>query len=173
MEFIASGAEVFMSVFSAGGEQFMAYITGIIPTLVCLMTAINSVIKLLGEEKVEVAARKLTKFSVTRYTILPVIAVICMGNPMCYSFGRFLDEKYKAAYYDAAVSFVHPVTGLFPHANASELFVYSGIAAGITDLGLGTGDLIVRYFIVGIIVIFIRGIVTERIFAMLSKNAQS
>ncbi len=173
MELIASGAEVFMSVFSAGGEQFMAYITGIIPTLVCLMTAINSVIKLIGEEKVEAAARKLTKFSITRYTILPIIAVICMGNPMCYSFGRFLDEKYKAAYYDAAVSFVHPVTGLFPHANASELFVYMGVAAGITTLGLDTGDLIVRYFIVGVIVIFIRGIVTERIFAMLSKNAQS
>ena len=40
---------------------------------------------------------------------------------MCYTFGRFVEEKYKPAFYDAAVSFVHPVTGLFPHANGGEL----------------------------------------------------
>ncbi|MGO0916374.1 PTS glucitol/sorbitol transporter subunit IIC [Clostridioides difficile] len=41
---------------------------------------------------------------------------------MCYTFGRFLKEEHKAGFYDAAVSFVHPITGLFPHANAGELF---------------------------------------------------
>lgn len=36
---------------------------------------------------------------------------------MCYSFGRFVEEKYKFAFFDAAISFVHPVLGFFPHAN--------------------------------------------------------
>ena len=101
---------------------------------------------------------------------MPILAVIFLANPMCYTFGRFMEEKYKPAFYDATVSFVHPVTGLFPHANGGELFVYMGIATGITTLGLPLGDLAVRYFIVGIIVILIRGIVTEKIYARMSSK---
>ena len=170
MEFVSMIAEGFMGLFSAGGEQFVSWVTGIIPQLVCLMTAINSVIKLIGEEKVENFCKKITKYTICRYTLLPILAVICLGNPMCYTFGRFVEEKYKPAYYDAAVSFVHPVTGLFPHANAGELFVYMGISAGITTLGLNTGELAIRYFIVGVIVIFIRGLLTEKIYAILTRN---
>jgi len=91
---------------------------------------------------------------------------------MCYTFGNFVDQKYKPAYYDAAVSFVHPVTGLFPHANGGELFVYMGIAAGITALGLPLGDLAVRYFFVGIVVILIRGIVTEKIYLYMKRREE-
>ena len=172
MEFIAKLAEGFMSLFSAGGETFMGWVTGIIPTLVCLMTAVNSIIKLVGVEKVERFAQKITKYAVLRYTLLPVMAVFFLGNPMCYTFGRFVDEKYKPAYYDAAVSFVHPITGLFPHANAGELFVWMGIAQGLQEAGYNTGGLAVRYFIVGVIVILIRGLLTERIYAGMLKNKQ-
>lgn len=43
---------------------------------------------------------------------------------------------------------------------------------GITKLGLDKSALALRYLIVGLIVMFIRGIVTERIYlAMRSKNA--
>ena len=91
---------------------------------------------------------------------------------MCYTFGNFVEQKYKPAYYDAAVSFVHPVTGLFPHANGGELFVYMGIAAGITTLGLPLGDLAVRYFIVGIVVILLRGIVTEKIYLYMKRREE-
>ena len=173
MNVISDFATGFMALFQAGGQTFMGWVTGIIPTLVCLMTAINSIIKLIGEEKVERFAQKITRYTICRYTILPILAVICLGNPMCYTFGRFVEEKYKPAYYDAAVSFVHPVTGLFPHANAGELFVFMGIAAGITTLGLNTADLAIRYFIVVVIVILISGIVTEKIYAMLTKNKVS
>ena len=93
---------------------------------------------------------------------------------MCYTMGRFLPERYKPAFYDSAVSFVHPITGIFPHANAGELFVYLGIAAGITTLGLNTSDLAVRYLLVGLVVILMRGIVTELITArMMSKKVKA
>ena len=93
-----------------------------------------------------------------------------LGNPMMYTFGRFVDQKYKPAYYDSTVSFCHPITGLFPHANGGELFVYLGIAAGITALGLPLGDLAVRYFLVGIVVILMRGIVTEKIYFYMRRK---
>ena len=170
MSFITKLAEGFMSLFTAGGETFAGWVTGIIPMVVCLMTFVNSIIKLVGTERVESFAKKITKYAVLRYTLLPLMAVFFLGNPMCYTFGRFVEEKYKPAYYDAAVSFVHPITGLFPHANAGELFVFLGIATGLQEAGYNTGALAVRYFIVGLIVILLRGLLTERIYAFMTKD---
>ena len=59
---------------------------------------------------------------------MPILAVLVLTNPMCYTFGRFLRERHKPAFYDSAVSFVHPVTTFFPYANAGELFVWLGVA---------------------------------------------
>lgn len=161
MNFLASLAEGFIGLFNAGGDVFLGLVTGIIPTLVVLITFVNSMIRLIGEDRIENLAKVATKNVITRYTVLPVLAVFFLTNPMAYTFGRFLDEKYKPAFYDAAVSFVHPITGLFPHANPGELFVYLGIAAGIETLGLPLGDIAVRYFLVGVAVILLRGIITE------------
>jgi len=172
MEGITWLANGFMALFQAGGENFLSWVTSIIPMVVCLMTAVNAAIKLIGEERVERLARKLTGNLLGRYLVLPILAVLFLGNPMCYSFGRFVEEKYKPAYYDAAVSFVHPVLGLFPHANPAEMFVYMGIATGIQQLGLGLGDLAIRYFLVGMIVILIRGLVTERIYIAMSRRTR-
>src|SRR5690606_10818998 len=107
---------------------------------------------------------------ILRYTIFPILAVFFLTNPMCYSFGKFLPERQKPAFYDAAVSFVHPITGLFPHANSAELFVYLGIASGLTTLGLSLEPLAVRYLLVGILIILIRGLVTEWITNMMLKR---
>jgi PTS system glucitol/sorbitol-specific IIC component len=166
---LATAAEWFIGLFQAGGEQFVGLVTGIIPTLVVLLVFVNSLIRLIGPERIEglgtIAARPGLAYYPVRYLLLPVLSVFFLTNPMAYTMGRFLPERYKPAFYDSAVSFVHAITGLFPHANAGELFVYLGIAAGITTLGGGLGDLAVRYFIVGMIVILIRGILTEIITA--------
>lgn len=172
MDVVVNIANGFMSWFTTGGETFTGWVTGIIPSVVCLLTFMNSVIKLIGEEKVESFARKLTSNMILRYSLFPFIAVMFLANPMCYTFGRFVEEKYKPSFYDAAVSFVHPITGLFPHANAGELFVWLGISDGVAKAGYSTGGLAVRYLIVGLIVITIRGIVTERIYARLTKAAK-
>lgn len=173
MEFIAGLANGFMDVFKAGAGTFASWVAGIIPLIVVLMTAVSSVIKLIGEERVNNLAQKATQNIITRYTVLPVLAVLFLGNPMCYSFGRFVKPKHKPAFYDATVSFVHPITGLFPHANGGELFVYMGIATGITTLGLPLGDLAVRYFLVGVVVILIRGVVTEKIYAYMKSKEEN
>ncbi|MDX9865551.1 MAG: PTS glucitol/sorbitol transporter subunit IIC [Anaerolineaceae bacterium] len=177
MQGIATAAEWFIGLFQQGGATFMGLVTGIIPTLVVLMTAVNALIALIGPEKIdklgEVAGREGIVYYPLRYLVLPVLSVFFLTNPMAYTMGRFLPEKYKPAFYDAAVSFVHPPLGLFPHVNPGEIFVWAGIAAGIETLGLGLGDLAIRYFLVGLVVIFIRGIVTEWITSVMWSRKES
>jgi PTS system glucitol/sorbitol-specific IIC component len=172
---LADSAEWFIGLFQAGGEVFMGLVTGIIPTLIVLLTFVNALIRMIGPERIEkmgeYAARPGIQWYPIRYLVFPALSVFFLTNPMAYTMGRFLPERYKPAFYDSAVSFVHPITGIFPHANAGELFVYLGIAAGITTLGLSTGDLAVRFLLVGMVVILIRGILTELITArMLSRR---
>jgi PTS system glucitol/sorbitol-specific IIC component len=171
---MANAAEWFIGLFQAGGDFFLALVTGILPLLIVLLTAINALIRLIGPERIDklgaYAARPGLQWYPVRYMVLPALSVFFLTNPMCYTMGRFLPEKYKPAFYDSAVSFVHPITGIFPHANAGELFVYLGIAGGITTLGFGVGDLAVRYLLVGLVVILIRGIFTEVITARMTAR---
>jgi PTS system glucitol/sorbitol-specific IIC component len=175
---LAHAAEWFIGLFQAGAENFVGLVVGIIPLLIVLLTAVNALVRLIGPERIErfgeMAARPGIQWYPVRYLVLPVLAVFFFTNPMAYTVGRFLPERYKPAFYDSAVSFVHPITGLFPHANSGELFVYLGIAAGITQLGLGLGDLAIRYLLVGMVVILIRGLVTEFITArMMSRRTRT
>lgn len=173
MEALAHGAEWFIGLFRKGGEVFLSLAGGILPTLICLLVAVNALIRIIGQERVERFAQRITSNVVLRYTLLPILAVFFLTNPMAYTFGKFLQERHKPAFYDAAVSFVHPITGLFPHANPAELFVWLGIAQGVEQLGLPLGPLALRYFLVGVIVIFIRGVVTEFITRQLLARRQT
>ncbi len=172
---LAGAADWFIGLFQAGGEVFVGLLVGIIPTLIVLLTFVNALIHLIGPERIdkvgEYAARPGIIYYPVRYLIFPGLSVFFLTNPMCYTMGRFLPERYKPAFYDSAVSFVHPITGIFPHANAGELFVYLGIAAGITQLGLNTSELAVRYLLVGLVVILMRGIVTELITARMMRRS--
>ncbi|WP_394237716.1 PTS glucitol/sorbitol transporter subunit IIC [Niallia oryzisoli] len=171
MDFLVMIADGFIGMFQAGADVFMGFITGIIPLLITLITAVNAFIKLVGEERIFGFMRKISKYTIFRYTLIPFFAVFFLTNPMAYTFGRFLPEKQKPAFYDAAVSFVHPITGLFPHANAAELFIFLGIAQGFAQVG-SQSKLAIMYLIVGLIVCLIRGIVTEKITDFLMKRKE-
>ncbi|WP_322814273.1 PTS glucitol/sorbitol transporter subunit IIC [Chloroflexus sp.] len=169
MEFLVDAAIWFIGLFQKGAETFVGLVTGIVPLVIVLLTAFNALVALIGQERIdkigEAAGKEGFLYTPLRYLILPVVSVFVLTNPMAYTMGRFLPERYKPAFYDAAVSFVHPPLGIFPHVNPGELFVWAGIAQGITA-GYGseeTAALAVRYLMVGLIVIFIRGLVTERI----------
>jgi PTS system glucitol/sorbitol-specific IIC component len=165
MDFLVWLAEGFIGLFIRGGEVFTGLVTGIVPLLIILLTGVNALVHLIGAERIdkvgEWAARPGLVFYPVRYLVLPVLACFFLTNPMAYTMGRFLPEKYKPAFYDAAVSYVHPPTGIFPHINPGELFVWLGIAAGIEAQGLSVIPLAVRFLLVGLIVIFIRGVTTE------------
>jgi len=171
---LASWAEEFISWFQRGAETFSGLVVGIIPLLIVLLTAVNALIALIGPERVnkfgEWAGREGFRYTPIRYLVWPVISVFVLTNPMAYTNGSFLPEKYKPGFYDSAVSFVHPPLGIFPHVNPGEFFVWGGILAGITELGLDESALAVRYLITGFIVIYIRGVVTERFTAVMWKS---
>jgi glucitol/sorbitol PTS system EIIC component len=167
---LEKAAEWFIGLFQAGGETFVGFVTGIIPTLIVLLTFFYALINLIGEDRIHRAARFAAGNFLTRYTVLPVLAVFFLTNPMAYTFGTFLEERYKPAFYDSAVSFVHPPLGIFPHVNPAELFVWLGVARGLQQLDLPLGPLAVRYIIAGLIVIFIRGVVTQYITFFLARR---
>ena len=173
MDFLVSLAQGFIHIFQTGADWWWAVFVGIIPLVIVLLTAFNAIVSWVGEERIErfgqFAAREGVLFLPFRYLLLPIVAVFVLTNPMAYTMGKFLPERYKPAFYDAAVSFVHPPLGIFPHVNPGELFVWAGIATGVQQ---GYGDvamanLAVRYFLTGMLVILIRGTVTERITAYL------
>jgi glucitol/sorbitol PTS system EIIC component len=171
MDAITWFATGFIGLFRASAETFTGLVSGILPLLMVLLTAMYAITTWIGEERVTRAVEWAGKYSLTRYTIMPVIAVIMLTNPMCYSFGRFLPERFKPAFYDSAVSFVHPVTSFFPHANAGEIFVWAGVSAGVLAVDQGAyARLAALYFLVGIVVILIRGIVTQWITTLLIRR---
>lgn len=161
MDFVVKVAEGFNGMVSQGGENLVGLIKGILPNLLILLTLINAIIAFIGEDRVMGFAQKITKYRILRYTVLPFMAIFFLTNPMCYTMGRFVEEKDKAAFIDSIFTFGHPILGLFPHANAGELFVWAGIAAGVTTLGHSVMPLAVRAIVAATIVAFIRGNVTE------------
>ena len=167
-------AEYFINIFRRGADTFVAFVTGFVPLVIILLTAVNAIIQFVGQERVnqlaEFASRDGLVYTPLRFLVLPVVSVFLLTNPICYSGGVFLQEKNKPAFYDSAVSFVHPITGLFPHANAGELFVFIGVASGIQRAGGSLTSLAVWYLITGLIVIFLRGIVTQTIFNILRRR---
>lgn len=161
MEFVVKIASGFMNLFNLGGQQFVSWVTGIIPTIVMLLVLMNAIIALVGDEAVEKLARVSAGNPITRYAVLPFVSAFMLGNPMALSIGKFFPEFYKPCYYASATYHCHTNSGIFPHINPAEILIFLGIANGISQLGLDTTQLAIRYMLVGIIANFISGWVTD------------
>ena len=170
MDFIINFAEGFMRLFQLGGETFISWMTGIVPVVLMLLVAMNALIAILGEEKVNKLAQVSAKNPISRYMILPFISAFMLGNPMAISMGRFMPEFYKPSYVASQMQFCHTSNGVFPHINPGELFVWLGIASGIETLGLSTMDLAIRYLLVGLVMNFFAGWITDSTTAWVCKQ---
>ena len=170
MDFIINFAEGFMRLFQLGGETFISWMTGIVPVVLMLLVAMNALIAILGEEKVNKLAQVSAKNPISRYMILPFISAFMLGNPMAITMRRFMPEFYKPSYVASQMQFCHTSNGVFPHINPGELFVWLGIASGIETLGLSTMDLAIRYLLVGLVMNFFAGWITDFTTAWVCKQ---
>jgi len=73
MDFLTNLAKGFIGLFQEGGNTFVGMAKGIIPTLIMLLVAMNALIRIVGEERIEKLAKKSAANPITRYLILPVI----------------------------------------------------------------------------------------------------
>ncbi|MEH7096943.1 PTS glucitol/sorbitol transporter subunit IIC [Neobacillus vireti] len=170
MDIIVHLAQGFMKLFQTGADTFLSWMKGIVPVVLLLMVAMNTLIQLIGEKRINKLAKASAKNPLLRYMVLPFIGSFMLGNPMALSLGRFLPEKYKPSYYASGAYFCHTSNGLFPHINAGELFIYLGIAAGIQKLGLNSAELAVRYMLVGLVMNFFAGWITDFTTKMVEKQ---
>lgn len=170
MEYITNFAEGFMNLFQTGADNFIDWMSSIVPLVLMLLVAMNTIINFLGEERVTKLAKISSKNIITRYMILPFISAFMLGNPMSFTMGRFLPEYYKPSYFASQAQFCHTSNGVFPHINPGELFIWMGIAQGIEQLGLNSMDLAIRYLLVGLVMNFIGGWVTDYTTAFVCKQ---
>lgn len=161
MDFIVNFAEGFMGLFDSGAETFVSWVTGIVPKVLLLLVFMNSLIALIGQEKINKFAKVCSKNVILAYGVLPFLSAFMLGNPMALSMGKFLPERMKPSYYASASYHCHTNSGIFPHINVGEIFIYLGIADGITKLGLSTTPLALRYMLVGLVMNFFAGWVTD------------
>ena len=161
MKIITDFASGFMGLFQTGGKTFISWMSSIVPVVLLLLVLMNTIIAFLGEERMNKLAMSSAKNPVTRYMILPFLAAFMLGNPMAFTMGRFLPEFYKPSFYASQAQFCHTSNGVFPHINPGELFIWLGIAQGVQKLGLNTMDLAIRYLLVGLIMNFVGGWVTD------------
>lgn len=161
MDYIIKFAEGFMNLFNTGATTFIGWMTSIVPVVFMLLIAMNTLINLIGEEKINKLAKVSTKNPVLRYMILPFLGAFMLGNPTALSLGRFMPERLKPSFYASASYFCHTSSGVFPHINPGEVFIFLGIANGISTLGLSTMPLAIRYMVVGLVMNFVSGWATD------------
>lgn len=167
---LVQGAQLFIGLFQTGAETFIGWMQTIVPVVLLLLIAMNSLIRLVGEERINRFASKAGGNPLMRYMVLPFVGSFLLANPMVHSLGRFMPERYKPSYFASAAFFCHTSNGVFPHINPGELFIWLGVAAGVQKLGLDAGPLAIRYLLVGLVLNFLSGWVTDLTTKIVSKQ---
>ena len=154
MDYIVKIASGFTGLFDEGAKVFVSWVGGIVPKVLLLLVFMNVC----------------SKNVILAYGILPFVSAFMLANPMALSMGKFLPERMKPSYYASASYHCHTNSGVFPHINVGEIFIYLGIANGITQLGLNVAPLAVRYLLVGLVMNFFAGWVTDFTTKMVMKQ---
>ena len=167
---ITWAGEHFIGLFTEAGKQFAGLITGILPTLIVLLTSMYAMIAFIGEDRVTRAVQWSGRWMITRYTIMPILAVIVLTNPMCYTFGRFLRGAAQAGLLRLRGLVRPPGHHVLPLRQRRRAVRLAGRGGRGHQARRVARPLAIRYFMVGIVVIFIRGVCTELITGYLIRR---
>lgn len=82
MNIIIKGASGFMGLFDTGAETFISWVSGIVPKVLLLLILMNTIIALIGQERVNKFAKLCSGNVILAYGVLPFISAFMLGNPM-------------------------------------------------------------------------------------------
>lgn len=173
INFFVSIAEAFTGFFGDAGAAFWDTVTGTVPMVVVALTVMNTIVALIGEDRFDVTAQKLTKNLFARYTLLPYLANFMVGSPTSFTFGKYLKEKYKPGYYEVCNrTNMAPMMCLFPHVNPGELYVWLGVFNGVVAAGgeRAGATLAVATFFLALCTSSFIGFVVEKMTLFLAKR---
>lgn len=173
LNFFITLAEGLSNFFTEAGAAFWDTVTGMVPMVVVALTVMNTIVALIGEDRFDKTAQKLTKNFFARYTLLPYLANFLVCSPTSFTFGKYLKEKYKPGYYEVCNrTNMAPMMCLFPHVNPGELYVWLGIYDGVVAYaGSRAGaTLAVATFILAFCTSSFIGFVNEKMTMFLAKR---
>ena len=173
MDFVVKLAQGLTGFFGEAGASFMGLLSGIVPMALVALTVLNAFVSLIGEDRFDKAARRLTNNFFARYTLLPYLANFMVGSPTSCTFGKYLHEKYKPGYYEVCNrTNMAPMMCLFPHVNPGELFVWLGVYDGVVSAaGESAGaTLAVATFVLAFCTSSFVGMTVEKMAAFLAKR---
>ncbi len=151
----------FTELFSYGGEFLVSWCMDLIPAIFMVLILTNAMIRMIPSRFIEKAAVLASRHLLLKYMLIPFFGAVLLGNPSALTLGRFMSEKDKPSYFACASFFCHTSSGVFPHINSSELFIWLGIARGVEKLGYSVHPLAIRYLAAGIVANFICGVITD------------
>ena len=96
-----------MGLFDTGAQTFIGWVSGIVPKVLLLLILMNTIIALVGQDRINKFAKVCSKNVILAYGVLPFIAAFMLGNPMALSMGKFLPERQKPSYYASAAYRCH------------------------------------------------------------------
>ena len=79
-----------MGLFDTGAQTFIGLVSGIVPKVLLLLILMNTIIALVGQDRINKFAKVCSKNVILAYGVLPFIAAFMLGNPMALSMGKFL-----------------------------------------------------------------------------------
>lgn len=161
MNILVEVQDFIIGIFKAGADNFVEWMVEVVPIVLMILILMNAVGYMIGEKRLQKLSKIANKNVFVKYMILPFVSAIAIGNPLCLALGKVFPERYKPSYIASATYFCHTSNGVFSHINPAELLIWLGIARGIETLGLSTAPLAIRYLLVGLVVNFISGIVTD------------
>ena len=151
----------FTDLFAYGGAFLISWCADLLPVIFMVLILTNTLIRLIPSRLIEKAAALASRHLLLKYMLIPFFGALILGNPSALTLGRFMPEKDKPSYFACASFFCHTSSGVFPHINSSELFIWLGIARGVEMLGYPVYPLALRYLAAGLLANLVCGIATD------------